>query len=442
MIKKTDSFRRDFVRNVSLGVLSMAGQSLFILADTFFIANGVGADGIAALNLVLPMVNLFNGLGWMVGVGGGTLFATSLGQDNLNKANSYFSYTTVFGAIIGFMFVFFSWFFSHNILTFLGASGEIYTLAKDYYDIVTAFSIFFILNNMLISFLRNDHNPKLAMIAFSSGGIVNIILDYIFIFPLDMGMAGAAWATAMSPITSLFILSFHINNSKRKLQFTKISRSLKTAGRIVSLGMSSFLNEFSSALIMFLFNIVLLRLIGNIAVSAYAIIANMNIIAIAIFTGIGQGIQPLISINYGARKYDIVRKTLKYGLIVSLFTGVVFFISGMLFTSQIVGIFNGDNNPVLAAIAEPGLRIYFSSFILTGINFVIIFFTASIGKARISMLISVMRGFLLIVPTLFIMINASGVTGVWLTMPIVEVLTLLVGVFVFVRFRMKKGKPL
>src|SRR5690554_2221558 len=269
-MEQIEKFRKDFARNVSLGVLSMAGQSLFILADTFFIANGVGAQGIAALNIVLPIANIINGIGWMLGVGGGTLFATSLGKGDLAKANSYFSFTAVFASIVGLLFVFFSYLFSPQILSFLGASGEIYQLAKEYYDIFITFSVFFILNNMFITFMRNDHNPKLAMIAFSTGGLLNIILDYIFIFPLDMGMKGAAWASIFSPIASLIILTLHLKNPNRKLKFTRVTRSIKTAGKILALGLSSFLNEFSSALIMFLFNIVLLQLVGDIAVSAYA----------------------------------------------------------------------------------------------------------------------------------------------------------------------------
>ncbi len=437
-----NSFTKDFVRNVSLGILSMIGQSLFVLADTFFIANGIGADGIAALNIVLPVVNIFNGIGWMLGVGGGTLFATSLGKGDLIEANNKFSFTTVYASLIGFLFVVFSKLYSYQILSFLGASGEIYHLAKEYYDIITTFSIFFILNNVLITFLRNDNNPQLAMIAFSSGGLLNIILDYIFIFPLDMGMNGAAWATIISPLTSLSILSLHRKNPKRQLQFIKYTRSLKTAGKILSLGFSSFINEFSSALIMFLYNIVLLNLVGNVAVSAYAIIANMNIIAIAIFTGIGQGIQPLVSINFGARNYDIVKKILKYGLITSLLIGIVFFLFGMLFSSEIVSVFNGENNTILAKIAEPGLRIYFSSFLFVGINFVVIFFSAAIGKSRISMFISILRGLILIIPILYIMRSVLGITGVWLTMPIVETLTLFVGsyIFFYYRFKIKKNK--
>lgn len=151
-------------------------------------------------------------------------------------------------------------------------------------------------------FLRNDHNPRLATIAFVSGGIVNIILDYVFIYQFGWGMAGAAIATVMSPLTSLILITLHKWSPQRVLRFEKFKVKFQDVREIMSIGFSSFLNEFSSAFVMFLFNIVLLNLVGHVAISAYAIVANLNIIVIAIFTGIGQGAQPLLSRYYGLGK--------------------------------------------------------------------------------------------------------------------------------------------
>lgn len=430
-----ESFRKIFFQNVLLGMLSMFGQAIFILADTFFIANGVGAEGIAALNIVLPIVNIINGIGWMMGVGGATLFSASQGRGEVKKANEYFSYTVVLTTIIGLLFIGTTLIFADPILTFLGASGSIYSLSQDYYEVMALFSIFFMLNNMLITFLRNDGNAKLAMIGFSMGGITNIILDYLFIFPLDMGIRGAAIATVISPIVSLLILSLHRNNKNRTLAFTRFKKELKTAGNIIALGFSSFLNEFSSALVMFLFNIVLLDLVGNVAVSAYAIIANMNIIAIAIFTGVGQGMQPLASLNFGSRNKRKVAKTLKYSLITSMIVGVGLFLIGLFFSEQIVSMFNSENNVQLAAIAEPGLRLYFSSFLFTGINFTAIYFLAAVQRSRSTLSISLLRGLLLVVPVLLIMLNAFELTGIWLTMPIVEIITVIISISILLRYR-------
>ncbi|WP_440896471.1 MATE family efflux transporter [Amphibacillus sp. Q70] len=428
------SIVKQFSEYISLGVLSMLGMSLFILADTFFIANGIGADGIAALNIVLPIVNIVNGLGWMLGVGGATLFSLSKGRNEIGKAKQQFTYTFVCSVIIAFIIWGVFLVFSDYILRILGASGHIFGMSKSYYMVLVSFSPAFVLNNVMITFLRNDNNPRLAMIGLLTGGLINIVLDYLFIFPFEMGLRGAAIATVISPMVSLAILTIHFKSEKRSLAFTSFSRGFKEIRQIVSLGFSSFLNEFSSAVVMFLFNIFILQLVGNIGVSAYGIIANMNIIAIAIFTGMGQGFQPLISHYYGLKDLKSVRKLLKYGVWTSFVLGLFFFLIGYVYSDFIVIAFNSEQNQILADIAEKGLVLYFISFLFTGINFILIYFMAAIGKARPSFIISLLRGLILIIPILLIMSKAIGLTGIWLTMPIVECMTFLIGVSILYRY--------
>lgn len=423
------TIKKNFFTNVSLGMLSMMGTSLFILADTVFIANGVGADGIAALNIVLPMVNIFNGLGWMLGVGGATLYSIEKGRRNIEKGNKQFTFTLLLSLVIAGLFTLGTLLFSDTILNFLGASGHIFGLSKSYYSVIMLFTPLFILNNVYITFLRNDHNPKLAMAALLIGGLMNIILDYIFIFPLNMGMRGAALATAVSPAVSLLICSLHLKNKERKLKFAPLSLRWENITRIFSIGFPSFLNEFSSAVVMFLFNIVLLRLIGNIGVSAYAIIANMNIIAIALFTGVGQGFQPLVSGFHGANQREEMKKVLKYALITTGVLGIAFFVIAILFAEPIISVFNNEANQQLVQLAVPGLILYFSSFLFTGTNFTAIYYMSAVERPRPSLIISLLRGLLLIFPVLFGMTNWLGVTGVWLTMLVVELLTLGVSMY-------------
>lgn len=429
-----EPLKKTFMKYVSLGIFSMMGVSLFILADTFFIANGVGSHGIAALNIVLPMINIFNGLGWMLGVGGATLYSIAKGKGKLEEGRQNFTFTVVIGLITSILFSVVCLTFSDSILKFLGANEQIFEMSKNYYMIVLFFSPLFILNNMFITFLRNDNNPKLAMVALLTGGLCNIILDYIFIFPLGWGLTGAALATATSPAVSMLISLFHLKNEKRKLAFSKFSFQLKKVKEIFSVGFSAFLNEFSSALVMFLFNIVILQLVGNIGVSAYGIVANMNIVVIAIFTGIGQGFQPLVSTYHGAREKETVKKVLKYGLLTSLIFGIVFFGLGLIFTEQIVALFNSEQDPVLAELAHNGIILYFISFLFTGVNFTVIYFMSAVEKARPSFAISLLRGLILIFPVLFVMANSIGLTGVWLTMPVVEILTMLVAIPIIVRY--------
>ena len=422
--------KKSFFQYTSLGIVSMMGTALFILADTFFISIGVGADGIGALNIILPIINIFNGLGWMFGVGGATLFSIEKARENIAEGRAHFTLTTILALIVSIIFTVLTVYFTNPILRFLGADGHIFALSKSYYSIIMPFAPLFIFNNMFITFLRNDNNPKLATIALLAGGFTNIVLDYIFVIPLNMGMRGAALATLTSPIVSLLVTSLHLKNESRQLIFHAFTFQMKKIINILSIGLSSFLNEFSSAIVMFLFNIVLLKLVGNIGVSAYAIIANMNIIVILIFTGLGQGIQPLVSLFHGAQREKEVKVILKYALTFSVILGGLIFMIGFLFPETIISLFNSDQNQQLTQLAVPGLVWYFSSFLFIGINFVVIYFMSAVGRSRSSLIISLLRGMLLIVPILFPLSNWLGVTGVWMTMTIVEILTLIVSLYI------------
>lgn len=419
-----------FMKYTSLAVMSMLGISLFILADTYFIANGVGADGIAALNIVLPVVNTTHGIGWMIGVGGATLFSISKGRKDYQKAQSQFSFTIVIALVISFIFCLVTLMFADTILGFLGASGHIFAMSKSYYMVLVAFSPAFIITDTVISFLRNDNNPSLAMISLLIGGLFNVVFDYLFIIQLNMELFGSAVATVISPIITLLLSSLHLKHTDRQLAFRKFKANINDIKRIFSIGFSSFLNEFSSALVMFLFNIVILQIAGNIGVSAYGIIANINIMAMVIFAGIGQGFQPLVSIYYGQREKDTLKKLLKYGLILSTAFGLFFFVIGFVFSESIVSLFNNEQNPQLAQLAETGLRLYVLSFLIAGVNFTTIYFMAAVEKARPSLIVALLRGLLLILPVLLVMAHLMQITGVWLTMLVVESITMLFSVII------------
>ena len=209
---------------------------------------------------------------------------------------------------------------------------------------------------------------------------------------------------------------------------------IKKLKDIVSLGFSSFFNEFSSAVVMFLFNIVLLRLVGNIAVSAYAIIANINIIVIALFTGLGQGFQPLASKFLGQGNSKELKHVLKLALIAAVFLSLIIFGIGFFFPDGLVAIFNSEQNQEMALIALQGIPLYFMSFLFTGMNFVVIYYLAAINQARSSLILSALRGFILIIPVLLVMALWFDLIGVWLTMMIVEVMT-----FIFALYILRKS---
>ena len=420
-----NAIRREFYQFVTFSVMSMVGQSLFILADTYFIANGVGAHGLAALNIVLPVGNIINGLGWMFGVGGATKFAITKSQGKLEKANSHFTQTVVVAGLIAVLFTLFSQIFVEDLLYFLGVTPALFEMSRSYFTILTLFTPLFILNNVFITFIRNDFNPRLAMFGMIIGGIINIIFDYIFIYPLRMGLTGAAIATVFSPAVSLLVCSLHFKYGRRTLAFQPLKLSLGSLVATLRNGSSSFLNEFSSAFVMVIFNLIVLDLAGDIGVSAYSIVANMNIVAVAIFTGIGQGLQPLVSAYHGKKNRAAVHTVLRLGVLTSLLLGGVFVGIGLFIPNLIVAIFNGDGNVALAQLAVPGVRLYFTSFLFTGINFTMIFYLAAINEGKKAMVISALRGLVFVYPAVGLMSRSFGLTGAWLAMTVVEMLTLI-----------------
>ncbi|MDL2296296.1 MATE family efflux transporter, partial [Lachnospiraceae bacterium OttesenSCG-928-E19] len=287
--------RLKFGKYVSLNVIAMMGLSCYILADTFFVANGVGVQGLTALNLVIPIYSFINGVGLMLGIGGATKYAINRAQGNELGGNEVFSKAVRLGIAAGILFLVLGVFGAGKISTMLGADESIWELANVYVKTIMCFSPAFIMNNICVAFVRNDGEPNLAMQAMLSGSIANIILDYLFIYPLNLGMFGAAFATGFAPIISMIMVSKHLRNGHNNFHLVKSSKSYwKT---IVSLGSASFITEASSGIVIIVFNIVILKLEGNLGVAAYGVVANLALVATALFTGIAQGVQPLVSEN-------------------------------------------------------------------------------------------------------------------------------------------------
>lgn len=424
-----------FFKYLVAGIGGMLGVALYVLADTLFVANGIGSDGLTALNISIPMMNVFNSLGLLFGIGGATAVSISRGQKRTNKINQIFTVSIGMSLVAGIIFTLVGTLFLEDVVRFMGASGEILEMSKGYLGIIMTFSIGFLLNSTLMVFVRNDGAPGLAMWGMLAGTLSNIVLDYIFIFPFNWGMKGAAFATTLAPIISLAILSTHFikRNNTIKLEFVRPKP--KIFKRIVGNGMSSFITELSAGVVIFAFNIVILKLVGNIGVAAYGIIANLSLICIAIFTGVGQAMQPIISMNYGAGKKERVNQTLRLALCVGAVFGIVFFAIGMLFPETLTTIFNKNNDPQLAGITINGIYLYFICFLFMGINTVIVSYFQSIEKSRLATMISLSRGLGLVVVGLMILTKLYGINGVWLTMPFAEIVTSLIVVWGMVHKR-------
>lgn len=439
---KTEPLLRTFTRYVSLNILSMIGLSCYILADTYFIANGVGSAGITALNLVLPVYSFINGIGLMLGMGAATWYAILRGEKEADSANRVFTHVLLLGAVAGVLFTILGVVNAGQLARLLGAEGNIHTLATVYLQTMLSFSCPFILNNIFVCFVRNDQNPKLAMTAMLAGSLLNILLDYILIFPLRLGMFGAAFATGLAPLVSMLILLLHKRKRKNQFHLVRCGVSGRRLLRILTFGLPSFITEFSSGIVILIFNMVILHLAGNTGVAAYGIIANMALVAVGIFTGVAQGIQPMISTNYGMGEHRNIKKTFSYAVLLAIALGVCFYAAGLLFTTPIVSVFNGEQNAELARMAEEGVRLYFLAFLIMGINIIAAAVFAALEQSVRSFVLSISRGGAAIVPVIFLLAWSLGMTGVWLTIPCAEGMTLLLTVLYSLQyFRTKKREP-
>lgn len=417
----------------------MLGLSVCIFFDTMFIGRRLGEIGLASLNIAVPLFNLYYAIAMTFGVGGATALSIAIGQKKIHKANSIFT-SSILGAIVVIIVLnILGYFFINNICYMLGASTETFPYVKEYIKIVLNFNFIFILSNVLNVFVRSDKAPRLSMVSIIITNIANIVLDYIFIYPLNMGMRGAALATTIAQGVGVIVLFAHFFSKQNSLHLEFKDIKIKKIGSIISNGMPSFVTELSAGFVILIFNNVILSIGGNIAVSAYGIIANVALIFLAVFNGISQGMQPLISINHGAKKEERVKVLFKKSFEIALFIGIIFFLIGVIFPREIIAIFTNQTGNLINITAY-GLRLYFIAFIFMGVNIVGIAYLQAMQKNKISFILSTFRGLILTIVLVVVLSKLFGLTGVWITIPIVELLTFIAFLILKIKNKIKSNE--
>ena len=415
-----NSILKDFTKYVSLKVIGMVSLSCYILVDTYFISLALGSDGLTALNIAASIFGILFGAGLMIGVGGAIQYSILKNKDNDSEADSIFTHAILIGASVSLIFVIIGVFFAAPLASLLGADMTTLPLAEVYMRTLLSFAPVIMLNSILAAFVRNDNNPKLAMAGMVTGSLSNIVLDYVFMFPLEMGMFGAALATVCSMFLSVGILSLHFILKLNQFHLQKCKIRLKKIVKMLYLGSSAFINDLSLSIALITFNLVILNIEGNIGVAAYGVVANTAFIVIAIFTGVAQGIQPLLSKGYGLGDNFLIKQVLKYAIIIVVVISVIIYTVAFTFTADIVAAFNSEENEQLALLANEGLRIYFIGFFFTGINIIASAFFSSVANAKTGLIISVMRGCIIIVPMVIVLSAILGMTGIWLSFVFAE----------------------
>ncbi|MDC7289273.1 MATE family efflux transporter [Blautia schinkii] len=431
---RQESIGKTFIKYTSLNVIGMIGLSCYILADTFFISKGLGADGLAALNLAIPIYSFIHGLGLMLGMGGATRYSILRGQKDQKRANTYFTVCVQAALAIGVVLALVGLFFSKGITTLLRADGSVYEMTNTYLKVILLFSPMFMMNNVLLCFVRNDGKPRLSMTAMLAGSFSNIILDYIFIFPLGLGIFGAVLATGFAPIISIGVMSVCFFKKDHSFHLAKAVLPFKYLPDVASLGLPSLVTEVSSGIVMIVFNMIILGLMGNTGVAAYGVIANLSLVVMAMFNGVAQGIQPVISSSYGYGKRDNVGKVFRYALVTVTVAALLVYAGIFIWADPIALIFNSGHDMLLQDTAVYGLRIYFTACPFAGINVIMAVYFASVDRPQPSHIISLLRGFFLILPLTFVLSFALKMTGVWLAFPAAELLTAVFGAWCYWKY--------
>ncbi len=416
------SIKALFARYVLLNILSMVGVSCYVLADTFFISRSAGADGITVLNMSLPFYNLIYGVGQMIGIGAAIRY--SIERDEARRS-TYFAEALIFVALFGSIFMLTGGLNPAAAVRLMGGDLAIAQLGAPYFRWMFLFAPAFMANYTVLGFVRNDGDPGICMAATISSSLFNILFDYILVFPLGMGFAGAALATGLSPLVSIAIASRHFFKTSNHIYLKRAGLPVRNLLLFCRLGLSSFITEMASAVTTTLFNFLILSITGNIGIAAYGIVANFAIVGTALFNGLAQGSQPLISQYYAKDEHESLQQVWRLGITAAITIALALNLLVFLFTDQFVALFNSEGSESLRVLAYSGLRIYFLGFFFSGLN---IFFASALSaqnQAMPSAVISISRGFIAISACAFVLSHLFGMTGVFASYAASEVITLL-----------------
>lgn len=424
----TESTSKIFFSYLIPSIMGTMVTSIYVLADTIIIGKGIGIEAMAALNIVLPLFNIFFGNGLLFGVGGAVLMSIARGRKDTRLGECYFTLATILNAVFCLLYTMLLWIFMESAARFLGATDVTMPYVMEYVPYVIAGLSVFSFSTFLQTFVRNDGAPKLAMAGVIWGGVLNVILDIIFVYPLQMGMAGAALASVLGSAATVTILLFHFRSKSNGLHFSLQGFSFPYVKNIVANGFTSFLVEITSGIVMFVFNIQILKYVGDIGVSMYGVICNTVIVVTCLCNGINQAAQPILSTNYGAGLYDRIAKLRRLGIRTALCICAIPALIGLLIPNLFTYIFLTPNDEILA-MAPTAIRIYFPGFFVMGVNMFIVGYFQSTIKPYLSLSVCLLRGCVFSIIFVYILAPLFNIVGIWASVPLGEFITLFIAIY-------------
>ena len=437
----TENIGKLLMKYAGPAIIAMTASSLYNMIDSIFIGHGVGPMAISGLAVTFPLMNLSAAFGSLVGVGASTIMSVLLGQKNYEVANKVLGNVVVLNMTIGIVFMCISLAFLDPILYFFGASENTIVYAREYMQVILYGNIVTHLYLGLNNLLRASGNPRMAMSLTIMTVVLNAVLAPVFIFMMGMGIKGAALATVLAQLVALVIILRYFSNQDRLLHFRKgiFKMDFRIAKDSLSIGLAPFLMNSAACLVTLFINQQLKNYSGDLAIGAYGIVNRISFLFIMINMGLNQGMQPIAGYNYGARKYSRVKevygKTVKYATVVAL-TG---FVVSIAFPHAAVSVFTSDAG--LKELAAKGLRLINLMLPIVGFQMVTTNLFQCLGMINKSIILSMSRQLLFLLPLLYVMPMFLGAKGVWVSFPIADSLAALV-TFIMLMDLMKKLRKL
>ena len=414
-------------------IIGMVVNTLYNIVDRMYIGNikDIGGLALTGVGITMPIMTIIMAFGMLIGIGTSARISLKLGEHKREEAEKHLGNAFTLIIIASVLITIIGLVFMHKILGLFGASADTEVYAREYMQIIFFGTIFNMLSFGLNHSIRSDGSPKIAMLSMLIGAGTNIILDLIFIFVFGMGVRGAAIATVISQIVSTIWILYYFTKGKSNLKIKREYLSLDKAIvlSIFSIGVSPFSMQIAQSIVQVLANNALKTYGGDLAIGAMTIINSVAMIFMMPIFGLNQGSQPIIGYNYGAEKYKRVKQAVKSATIVATIIVSIGWIITQAAPHLLISIFNRDEQ--LVGIASTGMRIFLFMLPVVGAQVISSNYFQSIGKAKISMFLSLLRQVILLIPCLIILPKIFGLTGVWLAGAVADGLSSLITLIIF-----------
>lgn len=431
--------KKQFLKFVIPSIVSMLVFNLYTMIDGIYVARFVGEKALSAVNIAMPYINFIFAFSILFSVGTSTVVAIYRGEKRHKQANQTFTRNTIFLSVCGLIITFIARLCLKDLALFLGASETTMPYVLDYLGTIVWFSFFFIVSYSLEVLVKTDGFPRLATAAVTVGAITNIVMDYVLVVVFPMGIQGAAIATGLSQVLTFTVFFTHFFLKRGNIRWCRTDFDMSIYKRIIPIGIADFITEMSAGVIVFLFNHAILRYIGDDGIVTYTVITYIYNLVMMTFTGISQGSQPLVSFYHGKKEQQTCALYLRYARISTFAVSLFALAICLLGTPWIVQIFIDKDVQPLFTNSVKAFRMFSLCYLVIGYNIVYSGYFAAIEKSTYSFIISILRGFILIAVSIWILGWLFQGAGIWFATLLCEGLTLIFSIWFMKREKRRQA---